>query len=243
MRLAPKRFWPILAGLMLIAATLAAQTEGNLIVNTVPQGSPVVIEGEEITLSGITPVKFNTVLSGAFKLVVERKGFEKHEQTIYVSESRPFKVDIRLNPKTRTKAFFRSMIIPGWGQNYYGSKSKTYGFLLGTVAASAGFLIARDDYNDKYDTYLQKKAARNNADTWSEIEKLDQELYDAQKSANDAEDIKNIMMCATIGIYALNLLDAILFFPDFNTFSEYEALTLKPEYNGQKVSISLALNF
>jgi len=243
MRLAPKRFWPLLAGLMLVAASLTAQTEGNLIVNTTPQGAPVVIEGSEMTLAGVTPVRFNTVLSGAFRLTVDREGFERHEQTIYVSESRPSQIDIRLSPKTRTKAFFRSLIIPGWGQSYYGSKTKTYGFLMGTIAASAGFLVARDDFNDKYDVYLQKKSASNNANTWSDIENLDQELYDAQKSANDAEDLKNVLMGVAIGVYALNLLDAFLFFPDFNTFSEYEALTLKPEYDGQKVSLSLALNF
>ena len=229
-------------GLSLSPLAASAQDTGNVVINTDPQGAVAKLSGD-ITLSGVTPVRFDRPLSGRYRIEVVREGFEAYHSVAYFTEKQATHLDIKLTPKTRAKAFVRSLIIPGWGQKYYGDNTKAALLLLGAAASSAGYFIVRSDYNDKVDTYNAKKAAWTAAGGWSDKLKLGQEMYDAQKKANSAEDRVNIMIGVVAGIYALNALDCLLFFPENNTFTEYKALTARPEITPHQVGITLSLKF
>ncbi len=244
MRVAPKR---ILTAVMVIFWVLAppvafGQEEGNVLINTDPQGSLVELEGET-TLSGVTPVKFTRNLSGTYQINVIRDGYEKYHSTAYFSVSQFSQIDIRLVPKTRFKSFIRSLIIPGWGQNYYGSKTKAFLFAFGTLASAVGYAFAWDDYDSKKDDYEARKSAFDNATQWGDLPRLQAELQDAQQRADDAEDIVNVVRVVTISIYALNLLDSFLFFPDFSSYTEYKVITAAPDFGTDRVGLTLSLNF
>jgi len=229
---------------LLSLSTLAvAQTDdGNVTISTNPQGCLVQLEGD-LTYTEVTPVKFDRVLSGRYQVTVDREGYERYRSELYFSSTQPSQIDISLVPKTRAKAFFRSVLIPGWGQKYYGNGTKAALFFLGTAASTVGYVLAKDDYDSKYDTYQEQIALRNATTHWSEIQQLDAAVRDAQRKANDAEDMLNIATAVTAGIYVFNLLDTFLFFPEYNTFTEYKALSVTPEVDKQSVGLKLSYNF
>lgn len=218
------------------------QDTGNVLINTNPQGSLVRLSGE-LNLSGVTPVRFDRALSGEYRVNVIREGYEKYSSVAYFSETQSSQLDITLVPKRRVKAFFRSLIIPGWGQKYYGNSTKATLYALGTLASAIGYVIVKDDYDSKVDDYNERKTAFSNATHWNDLPRLEAELLDAQEKANDAEDLVNIMTAVTIGVYALNLLDSFLFFPEYSRYTEYRAITAKPDIDADRVGISVAVKF
>lgn len=244
MRVAPKRILTAVVVIFWVFVPPIAfgQDEGNVLINTDPQGSLVKLEGD-VTLSGVTPVKFARNLSGTYRIKVVRDGYENYRSTAYFSVSQFSQLDIRLVPKTRFKSFIRSLVIPGWGQNYYGSKTKAFLFAFGTMASAVGYAFAWDDYDSKKDDYETRKAAFDSATLWGDLPRLQSELRDAQQRADDAEDIVNIVRVATISIYALNLLDSFLFFPDFSSYTEYKVITAAPDFGTARAGLTLSLNF
>ncbi len=244
MNLALLRYISLLVAMVIIACTsmVTAQNGGNLQITTNPPGALVTLQGE-MSLSGVAPVQFERVLVGRYRVEVIRDGFERYRSTAYLSESLLTKLDIKLVPKTPIKAFFRSLIIPGWGQRYYGNATKSTLLLLGTVAAAAGYVVVKDDYDSKVDAYNERIADRAAATRWADLPRLNREVRDAQGKANDAEDKLNIMMGVAAGIYVFNLLDAFLLFPEFDTFSEYKPISVQPRADAGRIGLTVSLNF
>jgi hypothetical protein len=244
MNLAPKRTLTAVMVCCLFSLVQPAlgQDAGNVLVNTNPQGSLVRLTGE-LTLSGVSPVKFDRTLSGQYRVEVVREGYEKYRTKTYFSEAQTSQLDITLIPKTRTKAFFRSLIIPGWGQKYYGNSTKSALYFTATAAAAVGYFFVKDNYDSKVDDYNARKTAYEDATHWADLPRLEAELRDAQKKANDAEDRVNIMVAVTAGVYVFNLLDSFLFFPDFDRYTEYKAITARPDIRGDKIGLKLSANF
>ncbi len=232
----------IVCCLITLSQNAVSQESGNVLINTDPQGALVKLSGE-LTLSGVTPVKFDRALSGQYQVDVIRNGYENYQSTNYFSETQESQLSIQLIPKTRNKAFFRSVIIPGWGQRYYGNKTKSALFAVGTIASVIGYVFVKDDYNSKADEYHVKKAAYESATLYSDLRPLELELRDAQEKANDAENKVNIMTAVAASIYLFNLLDSFLFFPDFDRYTEYKAITAAPEIDADKAGIKLSVNF
>lgn len=239
---AKKKFWVILMFCLWTGVNAQIPSDENVTINTNPQGALVTLEGETL-FSGVTPVKFERPLNGRYKMTIDHYGFEKYSSMVYFSETQASKLSIKLIPKTRVKAFFRSLVIPGWGQKYYGNRSKAALFAVSTALSAAGYVIIKDDYDSKVETFNEKKALRAAATRWSDVVRLENEVGDAQKKANDAEDKLNIMTGVAIGVYALNLLDSFLLFPEYNTAAEYKAIAVKPEVVSGAVGLRLTMKF
>lgn len=223
-------------------AVAGAQDEGNVLINSDPQGALVTLKGP-LELSGVTPVRFDRVLSGRYELIVQRDGFETHKAVTYFSETQDVQLDIALKRKTSTKAFFRSLILPGWGQRYYGSKTKSTAITIGLLASAIGYAVVKDDYDNKVETYNGLRRDFAAADLWSDLHRLDADVRAAQNDANDAEDKVNVMTALVVGVYAFNLLDAILFFPEHSSYTEYKAITAAPDIGNGRVGVTLSLRF
>jgi hypothetical protein len=244
MKIAPKRTLTAVTVccLILLPQIIFAQEMGNVLINTNPQGALVKLNGELI-MSGVTPVRFDRRLSGQYKIEIFRDGYEKYKSTAYFSEVQSSQLDISLVPKTRTKALVRSLVIPGWGQRYYGNNLKSAFYFLGTAGGVVAYFIVRHDYNNKYDDYIIRKEAYENETLWSELPRLEAELMEEQERAHNAEKWMNFTIGVAVGFYALNVLDNILFFPDFDSYTEYKAITAAPDIDADKVGVRLALKF
>jgi hypothetical protein len=224
------------------AGMTAAQTQGNLQITSTPPGALVTLQGD-MSLSGVTPVAFDRLLAGRYRVEVTRDGYERYRSTAYLSESLATTLNVTLAPKTRVKALFRSLVIPGWGQRYYGNATKSTLLLLGTVAAAAGYVVIKDDYDSKVDDYNARLAERAAATKWEDLAGLNRAVRDAQGQANDAEDNLNIITGVAVGIYLFNLLDAVLLFPEFYTYSEYKSISVQPQAAANRIGLDLTFKF
>ncbi len=239
-----RRILPFVTALALLGLVCPAwaQNKGNLSVTTAPPGALVTLQGD-VTLSGVAPLTFDRLIVGRYQVNAVRDGYERYQSVAYLSATQLTTLDIKLVPKTRVKAFFRSVIIPGWGQRYYGSMTKSTLFFFGSLAGAAGYLWVKNDYDSKIDDYNNRIAERAVATQWGDLSRLNAEVRDAQKRANDAENRLNIVTVTAAGIYAFNILDAILFFPEYNTFVDYKPLSVRPRTGGDSVGLDISLKF
>ncbi len=226
----------------------ASAGPGSLTVTSTPPGAEVILQGQaEIT--GVTPTTFRFPLVGEYKMVVRKYGYERFTTRLTVDPTRDMNFDVRLSPKTRAKAALRSLVIPGWGQRYMDHSGK--GVLFHFLAASsvAAFLIANSDFNDKFDTYETRQAdyqkALDKGASYTELERLQGQVKSANSEARDAEDVRRITIGAVAGVWALNVIDALLFSPEqTGTFNiKGNEVSIAPDPNLQGVKIAFTAHF
>lgn len=231
----------------LTAGGLAAQapTQGDLVVTTDPPGALVTLKGEA-TVSGVAPAHFRHLLIGEYRLIVKLDGHEKYSSLINLDPSQQTEIDVRLARKTRVKSAARSMFIPGWGQRYAGQGTKGYAFTMLAAGAAAAFLIADNDFDSKYDEFVDLRDRYDSLrvhGTVDELAALSPELNRTQDDAYDAENMRRITIGAAIGVWALNVIDALLFFPDNNASFRVKGLTVTPEADLKNMGVQLTWAF
>ncbi len=98
--------------------------------------------------------------------------------------------------KSRGDAFFRSLLIPGWGQQYNDQTVKGWTF-TGLTLGIAGFAVAQHVVSDnKYDAYLNAASTEES-----------NELYD---SAQSAATQRNVALITLGAFWAFNAIDAVI---------------------------------
>lgn len=232
-------------GLVLsMAAAGQAQSTANPIISITskPTGVSVVLSGD-MTVAGITPTTFSQKLSGLYRITAHLEGYENYHSSVLLSGREATTIDIKLAPKTRFKAAARSLIIPGWGQIYSGSKTKGVLLTMGTVAAgvTAGLLQShftddRNDYNDLRDKFNATRSVE-------EREGMLDQLYRTQKKAYDAERKRNIGLGVLAGVWIYNLLDALVFFPDYSVNISGANLSFHPDIRDRGVKLVGTVKF
>lgn len=245
MKLITAKWVALCVGMMLTCAGAAlAQnaTDASVTVTSNPSGATVMLSGD-LTVAGVTPATFTQRLAGYFKITAYRDGYETYNSSVLLSGRESTTIDVKLKPKTRVKAALRSIVIPGWGQRYYGSKNKSnlmfFGALVG--GATAGimhlrFESKRDDYLDFLHRY---EAERSVPARYLMLA----ELYSRQQDAYDAERQRNVVGAVAAGIWVYSVLDAMLFFPDYGISISGANLSLAPEYDGETVRLMGRLKF
>jgi hypothetical protein len=141
------------------------------------------------------------------------------------------------------RAAMRSLVFPGWGQNYVGSKTKGSLLTIGTLAAVATTGIMQLRYDSRRNDYDDYNASYNQARSVEEREKMLAKRYTLQKDAYDAENGRNVVLGLLVGIWAYNLLDAILFFPDYGLNVSGTNLGFYPDPDLKGVRIVGTVNF
>lgn len=191
----------------------AQQTkESSLDVLSNPSGATVQLKGE-YNLIITTPASIRQELDGQYKVRAFRRGYEKWNSSIWFKQGSPNQLAIKLKPKTRFKAGLRSLLIPGWGQFYCEDKTKSVIMGISTLGAITAFVIADNDYSNKYDDYKWAKNQLDNANNIEDRKKYIQLVNDRQRKAYDAENLRRDILGIAIGAWAYNVLDAVLFFP------------------------------
>ncbi len=244
----PRKFLLIIIAVCLLPATLIAQTStmtGDLTVRSDPQGALVRLSGGAI-VSGVTPVRFRHLMIGDYELTLKKHGYETYKTRIELDPTRQMEVDIKLSPKTRFKTAVRSLFIPGWGQRYADRKTKGWAFTILTVAAGVAYLYADDEFDYRFDDLKKFEREYDSLKVSGSVDEL-QEVYPslvrAQEKAYDAENVRRIVIGAGIGIWALNVIDAIFFFPEEKGTFTVKGLTLAPSADTENVGLSISMKF
>ncbi len=139
------------------------------------------------------------LIAGDYKVTLRRSGFEEKTFQASIGRSKTFvptALQTELNPKTATKAFYKSLFIPGSGQRYTseaGYESRSYvgwGFTIAAVGLGAATVSTWSDFSDKkdvydsaYKTYLAQKLIED-VNTHRQIaEKKNQDMFSSQLTA------------------------------------------------------------
>lgn len=242
----------LISGLLSLAAVLAltgslSAQEANTIINSDPPGAAITLDGE-YKISATTPCRFPETIVGKFTLRAMMPGYENWSGEIMIIPGQENHFTFGLSPKTRLKAGLRSLFMPGWGQYYAGNKTRAFVVNITTLGFGVGTLLADHKFRNKQNDYEQAQMDLDNATSYEEIARLRQLVIDKNREAYDAETLRNTFLYATAGLWAYNLLDAIIFFPDHKLYFHQESMPIKeahiePEIDLDKVSLKLTASF
>lgn len=122
-------------------------------------------------------------------------------------------ISFSLSPRTRVKAGLRSLFIPGWGQYYSRNRTKAFVFGLSTLGAGIASLALNEDLRIKRRDYNQAMTDLANASSAEEILSLSNLVNERFRDMDNAESDRNLLIAVTAGLWAYNVLDALIFFP------------------------------
>jgi hypothetical protein len=194
-----------------------AQEESKITITTNPSGATVYLRGE-MDLVANTPASLPTTISGRYKAEVIRPGYETWKGDFTFVPGSPNNIAIKLSRKTRVKATFRSMIVPGWGQVYSGDKLRGYLITTGTVITAAAIFHFDRRFDKKKNDFDIAQSNYVNAMTIEEKIALKAISDEKQQDAYKAETDRNTALAVGAAFWAYNVLDAFLFFPDGNAY-------------------------
>lgn len=231
----------VAVALLFSVAQAQSDQVGGVTIASRPSGCTVYISGD-IELVTTTPAIVNEDLRGVYTISAVRPGYEKWAQLVTFSPGSRRMLTIELVPKTRVKAALRSLVIPGWGQYYSGEKTRS---ALWAVAALTSGVVAgvyESRYRDRKSDWEDGLDRFDRATTIDEKERLRDEVLALQDRAYYAESDRQVAWGIVAGVWAVNMLDALVFFPSEKRFAGMP-LTLRPTADGSGSLAALTLTF
>ena len=172
----------------------------------------------KLKISGVNdvqslPREYFELEHGTYILKAFGEGLESEKVTVDVERQKTTKVEINLNPKQRAKAVWYSMMFPGGGQFYEGSKSRVRGLIYAGTFIGTGALLSKgistySNENKLLDQYQANyQAATSAADidaTWA--------LYEQQSATvNDAQTNLMILSTTLVSAWLTSVIDSYFF--------------------------------
>jgi hypothetical protein len=126
-------------------------------------------------------------------------------------------------------AFWRSALLPGWGQIYKGSTAKGIAVIGGEVVLIGG-LVATENLRA---SYMQKINATHDAD----------HIRTYARKADAMKNTRNLCIAGAAALYIYNIIDAIAAPGSKHLISGKQPFALYPVANEQYTGIGLVMNF
>lgn len=214
----------------------SGQEEMGITITTSPPGATVYLRGE-LDLVANTPASLPANITGRYKAEITRPGYETWKGDLTFVPGSSNNVAVELSKKTRMKAMLRSLVIPGWGQVYSGGKFRGY-LITSSVIVTAGAIFYLDrSFDKKLNDYNKALAEYNSATAIEERIILKSCMDERQRDAYVAETDRNTALAVGVALWAYNVLDALLFFPESDayfpgvkSFGDGAALTLNVNF-------------
>jgi hypothetical protein len=227
--------------LFIIQINSVSAQERLTIIDSNPPGAFLTLEGE-YRISATTPCRIPDNIIGNYHMKAKMPGFESWSGDIFILPNQDNSFSFKLSPKTRFKASVRSLFIPGWGQYYSGQTFRSLILGFGTIGAGVATLFADGDFRHKRDDYNQAKIDRDNPRTNNEeFTRLWGLARAKNREAYDAETRRNTLIGVTIGIWAYNIIDAALFFPERKLITGLPKI--QANFDGQMTHLKLTATF
>jgi len=216
-----------------------------LTVKSNPQGAVVELIGE-YEFVGRTPFVLPYPLFGKYRVKASKSGFEVINTEMSLSGDVGYTLDLHLLPKTRLKAFSRSIVFPGWGQYYSGRKFTGSLFLGATASALVVFAKNEQRYRNAQTDYKNAASLYNlPGASFEERSQAYLQVQNALKKLDDRENARNISLYVAGGIWLLNILESVLFFPDnakkIDVFQKM-SLNVMPDKSGLRLGMQYHVN-
>ncbi len=213
-----------------------AQDEGRILISTRPPGATLYLYGAHDLVAN-TPARLPSDLSGRYKAKITRPGYENWKGELTFVPGGLNDIDIKLSEKTRKKAALRSLFIPGWGQIYSGNSTRGSLFTIGVIVSATAVYLTDRQYQKKRSDYDIALGDYYAASSIEDRVHLKADLDEKQKTAYDAETDRRTAFAIGAALWALNVIDALVFFPEDDVF--YPAVTSL----GDGIAISITARF
>jgi len=193
----------------------------------------------------VTNKSFYSLLVGLLSALFSFAQIEKDSTSIAIEESpiiaNETLVKKEIDPLRPSKAAFYSAVLPGLGQAY-NKKYWKIPIVWGAIGTGIYFYVRNDKQFDRYrDAYKRRLAGFKDDEFYNLIS--DDGLIRAQEQFRRN---KEMSMLITIGLYALNILDANID-AHLLQFNVDENLSLSPHYQYNELEnssdLGLTLNF
>lgn len=212
------------------------KTAELVVVDSKPSGAMVRLRGL-YNFTGRTPFVIPYPIRGKYKIKATKEGYESVKRNMNFVGSGDGNLLINLSPKTRFKAAYRSLFVPGWGQIYGGNNVR--GIIITALQITFGVttLVAIHDYNNAQDDFGRALDNFNmNMSSGAYLE-FQNELKNAEKAYN----FRSTMLTMTLGFWAYNILDSIIFFSENASQIEFKVTPLTT-LNDKNVMVSWKIN-
>ena len=172
-----------------------------------PEGTEFSIEGKFVGRIPSNEIMYNSTIS---KFSFEKDGYYDQKLKYKPNAYQKNQINCSLKPKSKTRNILFSTIVPGTGQIYRDDDYRGY-FIFCLEATAIAFVY---NYNDKmkkakfqYKTINEKYHTANEID---EILRIEPQVFEKYKNIKHIQESRNIYIYTAIGIWALNLIEAIM---------------------------------
>lgn len=215
----------------------------RIFIISAPSGTAIKIKGP-YTFFGKTPFTISQNLAGSYKLIAVKRGFERKKMAIDFNDDPSPTLAITMQPLSRLKATYRSLLFAGWGQRYKGVPGRgllftglVFGAGVGTLMTHSTYQSDRDDLDRARANYLnslnQDFAAAQGAWTnWQAVHRSAQHSYERYKRA----------LIITSSIWALNVIDAF-FMPPTPGRAQKKKVAVSSHLEFSDVHVNLTVSF
>jgi hypothetical protein len=185
--------------------------EPTLVIESNPAGAIVTLRGDYEWV-GQTPWKLFRAISGTYAVEARRPGYETWRGQAVLGPGGVRELKITLSRKSEIRALGRSILVPGWGQVYEGSRGKGVLMMSAAAVAGAGLIWTHELYRDRVDQFDQARTAFEQADQLgAQWDKLRADLDRASQRADRAYERRKLALGVTAGVYLLSVVDLLVF--------------------------------
>ena len=184
----------------------------TLVVDSDPPGAVVILRGT-YEWTGLTPWRLYREVSGLYQVEVRLPGYETWNGEVVLGTGGISQLQVKLGRRTLAKSLLRSMVIPGWGQIYRGQRLKGTLFLLGSAVGAGGVVWTHEAYRNEVDDFDAARRAYEQTTLLEDFQARYEVMRRASERADRGYDRRRVALVGLGGIYAVNLLDCLLFAP------------------------------
>ena len=159
------------------------------------------------------PLEYFELIYGTYNLKAFGIGLETEKRKVEIERQKTTTIEMNLKKKQRAKAVRYSLMFPGGGQMYTGSKSRIRGLIYAGTFIGTGALLSKgiSTYSDENKLLDQYQANYNAATSAAEIDAT-WVLYEQQSATvNDAQTNLIILSTTLVSAWLTSIIDSYFF--------------------------------
>jgi hypothetical protein len=162
---------------------------------------------DDYSINGVLPLTICDLRPGdSWRLSLGGLGLENRTGSLCVD--RTGQVSIR---SSRTSTFIRNLLLPGWGNIRSGRKGSGWTGMGTTICAAYYYLAEEAEYRDMKDRFDILNREYEEADTYDERTRINEELYSSSRAVNVQNRHRKRSLFLVSAVYGAQLLlDPIL---------------------------------
>ena len=159
------------------------------------------------------PLEYFELIYGTYNLKAFGIGLETEKRKVEIEKQKTTTIEMNLKKKQRAKAVRYSLMFPGGGQMYTGSKSRIRGLIYAGTFIGTGALLSKgiSTYSDENKLLDQYQANYNAATSAAEIDAT-WALYEQQSATvNDVQTNLMILSTTLVSAWLTSIIDSYFF--------------------------------